>query len=127
MWSAFLYGKIEVTYKNEVLSGDIMSKFKYSAAKINQMIEDGGLKKVCMHGVRRDLEKLKPVIEQLYDDSIFYIDYWVSKCPYHGWEWNEDDGRLKSQKDITEGIRQKFMEIYALILAGLGEKCEENN
>lgn len=104
-----------------------MSKFKYSAEKINQMIEDGGLKKVCMHGVHRDLEKLKSVIEQLYDDSIFYIDYWVSECPYHGWEWSEDDGALQSQKDITEGIRQKFIEIYALILAGLGEKCEENN
>lgn len=40
-----------------------MSKFKYSAEEINQMIEDVGLKKVCMHGVHRDLEKLKPVIE----------------------------------------------------------------
>ena len=91
------------------------------------MIEDGGLKKVCMYGAHRDLEKLKPVIEQLYDDSIFYIVYWVSECPYHGWEWSKDDGTLQSQKDITEGIHQKFIEIYALILAGLGEKCEENN
>ena len=104
-----------------------MSDFQYSADKINKMIEESGLQKVCMQGCYRDLERLKPIIEKLYDENIFYIDYWVSECGYHGWEWGKDDGRLKSQKDITGGIHQKFMEIYALILAGLGEKCEENN
>ena len=104
-----------------------MSYFKYSANKINKIIEENDLQKVCMQGCYRHLEKLKPIIEKLYDEHIFHIDTWVSECGYHGWDWSKDDGRLKSQKDITEGIRQKFMEIYALILAGLDEKCEENN
>lgn len=104
-----------------------MSDFKYSADTINKMIDNNGLQKVCMQGCYKDLEKLKPIIEKLYDEHIFYIDYWVSECGYHGWDWSKDDGRLKSQKDITEGISQKFKEIYALILAGLGEKCEENS
>ena len=115
------------THKNKILNGDNMSDFKYSANKINKMIEESGLQKVCMQGCHKDLERLKPIIEKLYDEHIFYIDYWVSECAYHGWEWSKDDGTLKSQKDITEGIHQKFIEIYALILAGLGEKCEENN
>lgn len=104
-----------------------MSDFKYSADKINKIIKDSNLQEVCMQGCHKDLEKLKPIIEKLYDEHIFYIDYWVCECGYHGWDWSKDDGRLKSQKDITEGIRQKFIEIYALILAGLGEKCEDNN
>lgn len=104
-----------------------MSDFKYSSSEINKMIEESGLQEVCMQGCHNDLEKLKPIIEKLYDEHIFYIDYWVSECMYHGWDWSKDSGKLKSQKDITEGIRRKFMEIYALILSGLGEKCEERD
>ena len=104
-----------------------MSDFKYSANKINKMIDDSGLQKVCMQGCYKDLERLKPIIEKIYDEHVFYIDYWVHECGYHGWDWSKDDGRLKSQKDITESISQKFKEIYALILAGLGEKCEEDS
>lgn len=104
-----------------------MSNFKYSSSEINKMIEESGLQEVCMQGCHNDLEKLKPIIEKLYDEHIFYIDYWVSECVYHGWDWSKDNGKLKSQKDITEGISRKFIEIYALILSGLGEKCEESN
>lgn len=104
-----------------------MSKFNYSANEINKIIDNNKLQKVCMQGCYKDLEKLKPIIEKLYDDHIFYIDYWVSECGYFGWDWSKDDGKLKSQKDITTGIAQKFKEIYALILTGLGERCEENN
>lgn len=103
-----------------------MSNFKYSAEKINKMIEENGLQKVCFQGCYDDLSELKPIIEKMYDDYVFNIDYWTSECGYHGWDWSKDDGGLKSQKDITKGIRQKFIEIYALILTGLGEKCEEN-
>lgn len=101
-----------------------MSNFKYSAPTINGMIDGTGAKKVCMKGVYNDLQKLKPVIEKLYDDHIFYLDYWVNDAPYFGWDWSEDDGRMANQKMITDEITEKVMEIYALILAGLGEQCE---
>lgn len=42
-----------------------MSKFKYSADKINKMIEDSNLQKVCMQGCHNDLEELKPIIEKI--------------------------------------------------------------
>lgn len=104
-----------------------MSDFKYSADKINKMIEESGLQKVCMQGCHNDLEKLKPIIEKLYDEHIFYLSYWKSDCPYFGWDWSKDNGTMKNQADITDGITEKIQEVYALILAGLGEKCEENN
>jgi hypothetical protein len=33
---------------------------------------------------------------------------------------------MKNQAEITDGITDRFYEIYALILSGLGERCEEN-
>ena len=80
-----------------------------------------------MQGVYRDLQKLKPLIEKFYDDYIFYLSYWESEAPYHSWDWSEDDGRLENQAKITDEITEKFKEIYALILAGLGERCENND
>ena len=102
-----------------------MTSFTYSADKINKMIDDNGYKPATMTGVRDDLLDLKPIIEKLYDDKIFYLNYWENDAPYHGWVWSEDDGRMKNQAVITDGIIEKFKEIYALILAGLGERCEK--
>ena len=104
-----------------------MSDFKYSADSINQMIDNNKLNHVCMSGVYRDLQKLKSLIEKFYDDYIFYLNYWKNDAPYHGWLWDEDDGRLENQAKITDEITEKFKEIYALILAGLGERCENND
>ena len=104
-----------------------MNKFEYSADSINQIIDDDKLNQVCMQGVYRDLQKLKPLIEKFYDDYIFYLSYWENEAPYHGWDWSEDDGRLENQAKITDEITEKFKEIYALILAGLGERCENND
>ena len=103
-----------------------MSDFKYSADSINQMIDNNKLNHVCMSGVYRDLQKLKPLIEKFYDDYIFNLSRWKDDAPYHGWDWSEDDGRMKNQATVTDGITEKFEEIYALILAGLGERCENN-
>ena len=104
-----------------------MSDFKYSADSINQMIDNNKLNQVCMQGVYKDLQKLKPLIEKFYDDYIFYLDYWINDASYHGWDWSEDDGRMENQATITDRITEKFKEIYALILAGLGERCENND
>ena len=101
-----------------------MSCFNYSNKKINEMITTSGLKEVNMSGVHKDLENLKPIIEELYDKHIFYLTYFLSDAPYHGWDRQSES--MKNMEAITEGITQKVVEIYALILAGLGEKMEEN-
>lgn len=102
-----------------------MSDFKYSQKKINEIIDTSGCQKVIMTGIYNDLARLKPIIEEIYDKNIFYLDYWSSECCYHGWDWSKDDGSMASMHKITGGITDKFLEIYALILAGLGERCEQ--
>lgn len=52
-----------------------MNYFTYSADKINKMIDDNGYKSVTMTGVRDNLLDLKPIIEKLYNDKIFYLNY----------------------------------------------------
>ena len=102
-----------------------MSNFKYNKEKINEIIKKFDLSPVVMLGVRKDLEKLKPLIETLYDNNISYLDYWINECAYHGWDWSEDNKRLENQVKITEGIKQRFLEIYALILIGLNEELSD--
>ena len=101
------------------------SKLNYSKEQINKMIEDSGLVKVAMTGVHRDLTKLKPLIEDFYDKHIFYLSYWENEAPYFG--WNLSTGTAKNMAEITDGITQRFKEIYALILAGLGETMDGGN
>ena len=96
----------------------------YSKDKINRMIQDSSLQKVSMRGVYRDLQKLKPIIEELYDKHIFYLSYWEDDAPYFGWDPSSD--KYKNMAAITDGITDKVQEIYALILAGLGEELKSN-
>ena len=103
-----------------------MNSFKYSAKTINKLIEEYNLNPVCMKGTQNELENLKSYIEEFYDKYIFYLSYWKGDAPYHGWLWSEDDGRMANQAKITDGITDKFYEIYALILSGLGERCEND-
>ena len=102
-----------------------MSNFKYSSDKINKAIIESGLKEVNMSGVHQDLEKLKPIIEELYDNHIFFLTYFLSDAPYHGWDMQSDS--MKNMRAITEGITKKVEEIYILVLAGLGEKMDGGN
>lgn len=102
-----------------------MSDFQYSKEKIDKIIKENNLSPVIMLGVKQDLQKLKPIIEKIYDEHIFYLSYWENECGYHGWDWSKDNGKMENQAKITDGISQKFLEIYALILAGLGEKVED--
>lgn len=91
---------------------------------IDKEKQQNNLRRAAMNGVIADLRKLKPIIEDLYDDEIFYLDYWETDCVYHGWDWSEDDGTMKSMSYICDQISEKFEEIYALILIGLGEEKE---
>ena len=102
-----------------------MGKFEYSSKKINEMITESGLTEVNMSGVHKDLEKLKPIIEEIYDNHIFYLTYFLSDAPYHGWDMQSDS--MKNMRAITEGITKKVEEIYVLILAGLGESMDGGN
>lgn len=104
-----------------------MSDFKYSTKEINKLIDEYNLNPVVMEGVKKDLEKLKPLIEDFYDKYIFYLDYWEGECAYFGWDWSKDDGRMKNQAAVTRGITEHFYQIYALILAGLGEKMDDES
>lgn len=99
-----------------------MSTLNYSKEQINKIIKDSGLAKVTMAGVHSDLTKLKPLIEDFYDKHIFYLSYWESDAPYFGWDLST--GAAKNMAEITDGITQRFKEIYALILAGLGETVD---
>lgn len=101
-----------------------MNDFVYSKDEINAMIDkylEKGMQKAKMVGVRHDLEKLKPLIEEMYEKYIFYLSYFATDAPYFGWTGEEISPMLQ----ITDGITQKFKEIYALIHCGLGEKFEE--
>lgn len=99
--------------------------FYYMEEKINKIIKENNMQKAFMKGVIDDLTELKPIIEKLYHDKIYYLNYWASECTYFGYDWSKDDGSLKSQYEITNGITQRFREIYALIIAGLGEKSKK--
>lgn len=46
--------------------------FKYCADDIKKIIKDENIHKVAMEGVYNDLDSLKSIIEQLYNDKIFY-------------------------------------------------------
>lgn len=101
-----------------------MSRFKYSIESINAMIEQNlvkGMGKATMYGVYNDLKMLKPIIEKIYDENIFYLSYFASDAPFMGWTCEQIHSMLK----ITNGITEKFEEIYALILCGLGEKLDD--
>lgn len=106
---------------------DLKTSFKYSAKKINDLINHFGTHKAIMQGVYSDCEKLRSVIEKLYDEYIFYLSYWKSECGFHGWDWSEDNGEMRNMAIITDGITDRFLEIYALILSGLGLKFEVND
>ena len=101
-----------------------MGNFKYSENTINNIMNTYKLNykvhKVAINGVLSDLKKLKEDIEKLYDDKVFYLSYWENECPFHGWVWSEDDGTMKNMKFITDTITDKFLEIYSLILLGIG-------
>ena len=75
----------------------------------------------------RGLRMREAYMEKIYRENVFYLTRWISDCGFHGWKWSEDDGRMQSMADITNGITDKFKEIYALILCDLGiEKFERS-
>ena len=101
------------------------SNFRYAIPTLEKKMKENKVHKVCMYGTAEELKHLKAVIEELYNEQIFYLSYWKGEAQYHGWDWSKDDGTLKNQAKVTDGITEKFLDIYALILSGLYESEEE--
>jgi len=98
----------------------IITKFdKFNEEEIQDYIIKNDIKKVNMEGVFNNLTRLKPIIEKIYDENIFYLSYWETDAPYFGLDLKSDN--CKNMMKITDNITQKFNEIYALILGGIGE------
>ena len=100
---------------------------------IRQQVKDAmvtyemdGLSKATMVGVYDDLMALKPIIEELYSSKIEDLDRWTDDAPYFGWSWKYHNESMKNMLEIDKRIQDKFIEIYALILIGLGEEIEED-
>lgn len=103
-----------------------MSNFDYSKKEINAMIQeynDNGIGRAAMVGVLESLRTLKPKLEQLYDEQVFYMSYWRGECGFHGWDVQSD--AVKSMETITDGIEECIERAYALVLTGLGERMED--
>ena len=105
------------------------NKFGFARKQINELMTkfkiDNDLRPACMVGFHKDLKNMKERIEKDYVNNIFYLDYWEGDCGYFGWNWSKDDGTLASQKYITDSIINRYLEIYALILLGLGYNSYE--
>lgn len=96
---------------------NINTIFKYQTKEIKELKDRFNYSKVKMSGFYKDLVKLKSEIEKFYDDNVFYLGYSLDDAPFHGWEGKE----LEEMKEIDREIHNRFLEIYAIILCGIGE------
>lgn len=96
-----------------------MSKFfEDDLKKAIEKYQKQGVTKATMRGVYADLAKLKPVIEKIQEEYIYLLCYYESDAIFCGWADRQDE--MKNMSFITHEIQNKFTEIYALILLGLG-------
>lgn len=96
----------------------IHGNLKYSEDSIKEIKKNMKYSKATMTGYYENLVKLKTEIEKFYDTNIFYLGYGLDEAGYHGW----DSEHLKDMRNIDHEICQKFKEIYAIILCGIGEE-----
>lgn len=85
------------------------------------MIKDCSMEKVCTNEVQISLNRLKPIIEFIYSMYIFPLNFWQGDLLYYKTEYNKNDNDINNQANITNEITNKFKEIYALIMCGLGQ------
>lgn len=84
--------------------------------EMERLLADG-YKKSVMTGVHKDLVRLKDKFEQFYDEAVYDQGWILSDAPYFGW----DAKSLKDMDRLTSEIKKKAIEMYALILIGLGK------
>jgi hypothetical protein len=107
-----------------------MSDYQYSKKDIETMMrrfKNEGAGKVALQGVYDNLLNLKTEIEKFYDAFIFYLDYWKTDAPFFGFCKDTHKEAFDRTDYITREITKRFLEIYALILIGLGEETESNS
>ena len=80
-------------------------------------LKSEGYEKAPMTGVNKDLKRAKEKFEQFYDEAIWEQGWCLTDAPYFGWGIDA----IKDMMRITDGIQRKALELYALILVGLGE------
>lgn len=101
------------------------SYIQFKVQKTMENFKTAGRHKVAMKGIYDDLTDLKSRIESLYTEKVFDLDSWTDDAPYHGWSWKDNYDELQNIIEITGGIEDRFIEIYSLILLGLGEEIED--
>ena len=98
-----------------------MSDFKYSAKRINKIIDESGCQKADMYGVYNDLKKLKPIIEKIYDEDIFYA---MAHGYFDGYQLKKRIEPLLEAKNKSNNTQQLY---YVNILAVLDWMKKRNN
>lgn len=98
--------------------------FSFHADAVNKYIDILPDYKICMQGVEKDILSLKEKLEELYTSIGFHLSYWQMDCGYHGWSWAKDDGSMKAQAMLTDGIQNELLQLYAMVLKGLGLKMK---
>lgn len=112
--------------KEKSLSVRGKERFSYSAEKINQKIDSYGGATVHMVGVANDIARITKAVEEIYADRVFYLNYWTSDAPFLGWTRETHGKQMDEQWFFTKSITDKFIELYALLLAARGLRMEED-
>lgn len=94
------------------------STLKYHQDKIDEIKSSCGIKPINMVGAHRTLSKVKSMVEQVYDE-VSYLSYDIE---YHGWSGEAATNVHKAEKDVVAALDH----LYALCLAALGERGENN-
>lgn len=87
--------------------------------KIKQFIKDDNSTKVTMYGVKKYLEKLEPILLQMYSEHIYDSQRGLSDAGYMGWDY--DTKEVQNMIKITDKIKEYFFKIYVLVEKGLGK------
>ncbi len=93
--------------------------------KQNELLElitqykEQGITKAPMKGFHNDLSKILSLFEGLCNSTtVHYLGYSLSDAPFHGWNGET----LKSMNNIDDILTEKMLEIYALLLIGVGQE-----
>jgi len=85
--------------------------------EIENFKKSNNFSKAAMKGFYEDLIRIKQDVEKLFNNRVYFLGYPLDDAPFHGW----DEESLKNMHDIDNAVRNKVLELYAILLQGLGE------
>jgi len=91
---------------------------KYHQDEIDKIKSSCGIEPINMVGAHKTLSKVKSMVEAVYDE-VSYLSYDIE---YHGWSGETAANIHKVEKDVVAALDH----LYALCLAALGERRENN-